>query len=163
MPPELTIRRAVREDADAILHLIHALAEFEQLPPPDQAAQGRLIADAFAAQPRFEVWLADLGGQIVGYAFLFETYSTFLALPTLYLEDLFVLPEHRSRRIGYALFRQCVLEAVRRGCGRMEWQVLDWNTNAIQFYERFGAQQMGEWLSYRLTASELAHIAAQGA
>src|SRR5688500_5348690 len=91
----VTIRRAVAEDGPAILDLIVALAEFEKLEPPDNAARQRLIADAFGPKPRFEIFLADTGTQIAGYAFVFETYSTFLALPTLYLEDLFVLPEFR--------------------------------------------------------------------
>jgi GNAT superfamily N-acetyltransferase len=87
---------------------------------------------------------------VVGYAFVFETYSTFLALPTLYLEDLFVLPEYRGRKAGYALFRHCAEEALRRGCGRFEWAVLDWNRPAIEFYERLGAKHLHDWLIYRL-------------
>src|SRR6478609_7003539 len=129
------VRKATSADAETVLRLIVALAEFERLPPPDGAARQRLIGDAFGPRPRFEIFLAELDGQVVGYAFVFETYSTFLAMPTLYLEDLFVLDEFRGRGVGYALFRYCAEEALRRGCGRFEWVVLDWNTNAITFYE----------------------------
>src|SRR5215212_4861827 len=124
---DIAIRKAQPTDAPTILSLICALADFEKLPPPDEAAQTRLIEDAFAERPRFEVFLADVDSKAVGYAFFFETYSTFLARPTLYLEDLFVVPDYRKQRVGYALFRFCVAEAARRGCGRMEWTVLDWN------------------------------------
>ena len=85
----------------------------------------------------------------MGYAIVFETYSTFLAKPTLYLEDLFVLPSHRGRKIGLQLVRRCRAEARRRGCGRMEWMVLDWNQLARDFYHRQGARHMREWLLYR--------------
>src|SRR5438067_2414042 len=144
------VRKATPDDAETVLRLIVALAEFERLPPPDAAAQKRLIADAFGPRPRFEIFLAELDGQVVGYAFVFETYSTFLALPTLYLEDLFVLTEFRGRKVGYALFRHCPQEALRRGCGRFEWVVLDWNTHAINFYERLGAKWLDDWRVYRL-------------
>src|SRR5579863_5841120 len=148
--PDLIIRKARPIDGEAILALIQALADFEKLPAPDKDAQRRLLADAFGERPRFEVFLADFAGTVVGYAFIFENYSTFLARPTLYLEDLFVLSEYRQQHIGNALFRHCAEEAVRRGCGRMEWTVLDWNTNAIDFYQRQGASHLNEWLHYRL-------------
>ena len=148
--PGVTIRRAGEEDGQAIVRLITALADFEKLPPPDVAAQSRLLNDAFGPRPRFEIFLAELEGEVAGYAFVFETYSTFLALPTLYLEDLFVLEEYRGRRVGYALFLHCAREAVRRGCGRFEWTVLDWNRHAIDFYERLGARYLDDWRIYRL-------------
>jgi GNAT superfamily N-acetyltransferase len=157
----LTIRKALPADGPVILSLIRALADFEKLDPPDEAAQQRLLADAFAERPRFDVFLAEIENRPVGYAFIFETYSTFLARPTLYLEDLFVLPEYRQQRVGYALFRHCAAEAAHRGCGRMEWTVLDWNTNAINFYERQGANHMREWLHYRLDETGIAQFSAQ--
>jgi GNAT superfamily N-acetyltransferase len=157
--PNVTIRKAQPTDADTIMALICALADFESLTPPDDAAQKRLIADAFGDKPRFEVFLADAAdGNTAGYVFIFETYSTFLALPTLYLEDLFVLPTYRQQQIGHALFEFCAAEALRRGCGRFEWTVLDWNVNAIAFYERHNAKRLGEWLHYRLTAPEIAQL-----
>jgi GNAT superfamily N-acetyltransferase len=146
----MLIRPAVRTDGEAWLSLIDALADYEKLPRPDASARQRLLRDAFGTQPRLKVFLAESAGAIIGYAMTFETYSSFLALPTLYLEDLFVLQEYRGRGAGYQLFRHCVAEAHRSGCGRMEWQVLDWNRPAIDFYERLGARQLKEWLSYRL-------------
>src|SRR5206468_7519027 len=121
--------------------LVIALAEFEKLPPPDAEAQARLVEDGFGARPRFEAWLAFGNGEAepVGYALVFETYSSFLARPTLYLEDVFVLPAWRARGIGQALLRQCIQTAHERGCGRLEWACLDWNTKARKFYERIGA------------------------
>src|SRR4051812_17368979 len=144
------VRPATPADSGDIRRLIVALADFERLDPPDEEAQARLLADAFGPRPRFEIFLAELDGQVAGYAFVFETYSTFLALPTLYLEDLFVLPSFRSRRVGHALFSEMLAEAKRRGCGRMEWTVLDWNELAINFYKRLGATHLKEWHHYRI-------------
>jgi GNAT superfamily N-acetyltransferase len=152
--PPCTLRRATRVHANALLLLICALAEFENLEPPDAEAQQRLLEDSFGAQPRIEPWLAFVEGRAepVGYAILLETYSSFLARPTLYLEDIFVLPEFRRRGIGNNFLRHCVALAHERGCGRMEWTCLDWNTRAQRVYEdRLGAQRMSEWYLYRLT------------
>lgn len=162
--PGVTVRRARPEDETTIVRLITALADFEKLPPPDEAAQRRLLADAFGPRPRFEIFLAEHEGEVevAGYAFVFETYSTFLALPTLYLEDLFVLPEYRGKKVGYALFRHCAQEAVRRGCGRFEWAVLDWNQHAINFYERLGARHLDDWRSYRLDREGLERLVSEG-
>ncbi len=156
-----TIRKAISADGPDILRLIRALADFESLTPPDDAAQKRLLADAFGERPRFDVFLAEVDGQVAGYAFIFETYSTFLALPTLYLEDIFVLPEYRRQRIGFKLFRYCVREAARRGCGRMEWTVLHWNQNAIDFYRRQGGKHLTEWYFYRLDQATIAKLNAE--
>lgn len=157
-PPD--IRPATPADAQAILSLVLGLAEYEKLPPPDAAARERLIRDIFSTPPRIQAFLAEIEGIPVGYAFVFETYSSFLALPTLYLEDLFVLPEYRSRKAGYALFTHVVAEAHRRGCGRMEWSVLTWNRLAIDFYERMGAQHLADWAVYRLTRPAMEQILA---
>ncbi len=153
------VRKATRADAGEVLRLVDGLAAYERLEPPDAAAKERLIRDMFGERPRIEAWLCELGGTAVGYAFVFETYSSFLALPTLYLEDLFVLPEYRKQRAGAALFTAMVREAYRRGCGRMEWTVLDWNSLAIGFYQRFQATHMKEWHLYRLTRKQLETIA----
>ncbi len=152
------IRQATSGDTQTILTLIDALAEYEKLAPPDEEAKKRLIGDIFSDRPRVDVFLAEYEGKTAGYAFVFETYSSFLALPTLYLEDLFVLPEYRSKKIGYALFTAMVNEAHRRGCGRMEWTVLDWNQLAIDFYERLGATHMENWHLYRLVRSDMENI-----
>ena len=127
-----------------------ALADYEKLERPTVEARARIVADLFGPKPRLECWLAFLDGYPVGYAFALETYSSFLALPSLYLEDLFVLPEYRSRKAGLALFNEVLGEARRRGCGRMEWTVLDWNQLAIDFYQRLGATYMKEWHLYRI-------------
>jgi GNAT superfamily N-acetyltransferase len=148
--PTVTIRPATPADKDTIYGLIVALAEYERLPPPDAQARERLFADAFGPRPRFEIFLAELGDQVVGYAFIFETYSTFLALPTLYLEDLFVLQEYRKHGVGHAIMRFLAQEALKRGCGRLDWNVLDWNENAIRFYQRLGAEHLPDWQLYRL-------------
>lgn len=146
------MRRAVRADGPALLRLIVALAEFEKLKPPDEAAQKRLLEHGFGPQPRFECWLGFLhdSPDPVAYALIFETYSSFEAAPTLYLEDLFVLPDFRRRGIGTALLRNCIQIARDRGCARMEWTCLDWNTRAQETYERMGAKRLSEWFLYRL-------------
>jgi GNAT superfamily N-acetyltransferase len=155
MTHSIHIRLATREDASTLFALIEALADYEKLARPTPEARDRLIRDGFGERPRFEAFLAELDGRPVGYAFLFETYSSFLALPTLYLEDLFVIPEARGKGVGKALFEFCIREAVRRGCGRMEWTVLDWNKPAIEFYRRYGAHYMREWYLFRLTGEQL--------
>ena len=114
----------------------------------------RLLTLQIEAFPEGQL-VAVYRGRVVGYAITLFTYSSFLALPTLYLEDLFVLESHRGQGAGYRLFTHCVEEAHRRGCGRMEWQVLDWNRLAIDFYERLGARQMKEWLPYRMVREDM--------
>jgi GNAT superfamily N-acetyltransferase len=156
----IPIRRATAADFDHWMLLIDALAAYEQLPGPTEDARARLRNDAFGAKPRLQVFLAELDDRPVGYALTFETYSSFLAQPTLYLEDLFVLPEYRRRGLGRALFRFLAGEARARGCGRMEWAVLDWNQSAIDFYEGTGARRITEWHVYRLTGDQLEKLAA---
>lgn len=147
----ITIKPATATDADTLLALISALADYENLDPPDAGARARLKQHIWGEQPRAEVVLAWQGDTAVGYAFWFETYSTFLAKPTLYLEDIFVLPGARGQGAGKALFDHCLAEARRRDCGRMEWAVLTWNQPAIDFYEqRYGARRLEDWRTYRL-------------
>lgn len=157
MPEELTmtIRKAAPEDADVFLSLIDALADYEKLQRPDAEARERLIRDATGPEPRIEAYLAAYERTAVAYAIIFETYSSFLALPTLYLEDIFVLPEFRGRKIGLRLFLAMSTLARDRGCGRMEWTVLHWNTPAIDFYKQLGADHMDEWFLYRLSSESL--------
>lgn len=159
--PAVAVRPATAGDGEVFLALVDALADYEKLERPTPEARGRLLRDAFGPPPnRIRVFLAERGGEAVGYAITCETYSSFLALPTLYLEDLFVLPEARRHGIGRAVFRFLAGEAVRGGYGRMEWVVLDWNQLAIDFYERkLGARRMSEWYTYRLTAGQLREIA----
>lgn len=157
--PRLAIRPATPADVERFLELVDALADYEKLARPTQEARERLARDGFGDAPLFHPYLAELDGVAVGYAIVFYTYSSFLALPTLFLEDLFVLEEARGRGAGNALFRFVAGEAVRRGCGRMEWVVLDWNQPAIDFYERMGARRLTEWYTYRLAGEEIARVA----
>ena len=158
-PGSFHLRPATRGDAEEFLKLVRALAEFEKLDPPDDAAQARLITDAFGERPRIEVWLALAEGNDapLAYAIFLETYSSFLARPTFYIEDIFVREEFRQQGIGGALLRKAVELADARGCGRVEWTALDWNTNAQRVYEeKLGAKRMSEWYLYRMTRTEMA-------
>lgn len=154
------VRRARPEEAPVLLSLIDALAEYEKLTPPDEGARSRLVRDIFDDKPRLDAWLAYVDGVAAGYALVLETYSSFLALPTLYLEDIFVKPEFRGQGAGGALFTEMVAEADRRGCGRMEWVVLDWNRLALDFYRKFGATHLSNWQTMRLTREEFGGITA---
>lgn len=151
----ITIRPVGPDDDAAFLALVDALADYESLSRPDEAARERLRRDRMGASPRYEAFLAWDGDEAVGYAITFQSYSSFLALPTQYLEDIFVLPAHRGKKAGLALFLHVASLARERGCGRMEWTVLDWNTLAQDFYHRLGAKHMHDWYLYRLTAEEL--------
>ncbi len=148
---QITIRPAKPSDAKAFLSLVDALADYEKLKRPSTAAKKRLIADAFGKKKRIKAFLVFVDSVPAGYAITFESYSSFLAKPTLYLEDIFVLPEYRRLGIGKKFFDILLREARKRKCGRMEWTVLDWNVPAINFYNKLGAQQMKEWLLYRIT------------
>jgi len=150
---KIIIRKARKSDASVLLELIDALAEYERLKKPTPPAHRRLIKDGFGKKKRFQTFIAFADGKAVGYAMFFETYSSFLARPTFYLEDIFVYPEYRRYGIGKTLFDQCITEARRRKCGRMEWIVLDWNKNAMKFYEKFNARKMKEWVLFRKTIS----------
>jgi GNAT superfamily N-acetyltransferase len=154
----LSVRKVRRGDEKTFLSLVDALADYEKLKRPSGQARRRLIRDGFGKPKRFGAYLAFLGSKAVGYAIIFETYSSFLALPTLYLEDIFISPEYRSQGIGWKLFRTCVEEARRRGCGRMEWVVLDWNNTAIRFYKKIGARRLTEWLTFRLDRNSIRSI-----
>jgi GNAT superfamily N-acetyltransferase len=160
MPDAVTVRPATPADGDTWLALVDALADYEKLARPTPEARQRLLHDAFGPEPhRIQVYVAEVEERAVAYAITCETYSSFLALPTLYLEDIFVLPDARRHGVGRTMFRYLAGEAVRRGCGRMEWVVLDWNQLAIDFYDKLGAQRMKEWYTYRLTDEQLREIA----
>jgi len=147
---KIVILPANKSNGKTFLTLIDALADYEKLKRPTSAAKKRLLADAFGKQKRFDAYLIFVNDIPAGYAIIFETYSSFLAKPTLYLEDIFILPEYRRLGIGKKFFDVLLKEARKRKCGRIEWTVLDWNTPAINFYNKLGAQQMKEWLLYRV-------------
>jgi GNAT superfamily N-acetyltransferase len=161
-PMGIVIREATIGDSATLLELVDALADYERLPRPTADARVRLIRDGFGEKRRFRPYLAELDGQAAAYAITLETYSSFLAQPTLFLEDLFVLPTARKRGVGSAIFRFLAREAVKRDCGRMEWFVLEWNELAIDFYEALGARRLDEWYAYRLTRNQLEEIAGDG-
>ncbi|ATB42629.1 acetyltransferase [Cystobacter fuscus] len=153
------IRSATAEDVPVIARLIRALAEYEKLSHQAVLREEDLKQHLFGERPHAEVVLAEEAGTVVGFALFFHTYSTFLARPSLYLEDLFVLPEHRGGGHGKALLSHLARLAVERGCGRFEWSVLDWNAPAIAFYESFGAVPLKDWTVFRLTGEALTRLA----
>jgi GNAT superfamily N-acetyltransferase len=144
------------------LDLIYALAEYEKLAHAVTATQERLRETLFGIKPAAEVLLAHWDQECAGFAVFFPTYSTFLAQPGLYLEDLYVKPHLRGNGIGAALLKHLARIAMDRGCGRLEWEVLDWNQPSIEFYEKLGAVQVQEWTKYRLTGEALKTLALPG-
>ena len=159
----LTIRAAVRGDVAVVLQFIRGLAAYEKLLPECEATEEKLAATLFGSRPGAEVLLALRGDSPAGFALFFHNYSTFLAMPGLYLEDLFVNPAHRGSGVGQSLLAHLAQLAVSRGCGRFEWSVLDWNTDAIRFYERLGARAMNDWTVYRVSGQALAELASHAA
>ena len=155
----MRIREAREEDVATILELIRGLAEYEHLADRVTATENRIRETLFGAKPVAEALLAEVGDETVGLAIFFTNYSTFLAKPGIYLEDLFVKAHARGRGVGRALLKHIAQIAVKRECGRMEWAVLDWNAPSIQFYESLGAVAMKEWTTYRLTGEALTRLA----
>jgi GNAT superfamily N-acetyltransferase len=154
------IRPATAEDIPTIADLIRALAEYERLAHEVILKETDLREHLFGARRYAEVVLAEEAGTVVGFALFFPTFSTFLARPSLYLEDLFVRPEHRGKGHGKALLQHLAKLALERGCGRFEWAVLDWNTPAIDFYKRLGAVPMHDWTVFRVTGEALRRLGA---
>jgi GNAT superfamily N-acetyltransferase len=155
----VSIRPARRDDVPVILALIRALAEYERLADQCRADAPSLEATLFGDRPAAEVLIAEVDGAAAGFALFFHNYSTFLARPGLYLEDLFVQPEHRGLGVGRRLMAALARIAVARGCGRFEWSVLDWNAPAIGFYRRLGAIGMEGWTVQRVSGEALQRLA----
>jgi len=155
------LRSATRDDVPVIAVLIRGLARFEKLEQEVVMTEELLAAGLFGKRPYAEVVLAEDDGRPVGFALFFHNFSTFLGRPGIYLEDLFVLHEHRGSGIGRMLLAHLARLAVERGCGRMEWAVLDWNRDAIKFYERLGARPNSDWTVYRLSGEALTGLARQ--
>jgi len=154
----LTIRPATVADVPAIADLIRGLARYEKLEQAVTMTEELLEKNLFGEKRFAETLLAESAGQPIGFALFFHNFSTFLALPGIYLEDLFVVPEHRGRGVGRALLKALARIAVERGSGRLEWSVLDWNRDAIGFYERLGAKPNSEWTVYRLAGEALTKL-----
>ena len=154
----LTFRTATEADTGLILQFIRALAEYEKMLDL-VVADEELLADQLFRKKNAEVIFAVEDGKEVGFALYFHNFSTFLGRSGLYLEDLFVYPEHRGKGYGKAILKQLAAIAVERGCGRLEWACLDWNQPSIEFYRSLGAEAMNEWTVYRLTGETLEHLA----
>lgn len=148
--PDLAIRPATERDVPLILSFIQELAEYEKAREQAVATEANLRETLFGPRPYAEVVIAELEGEPVGFALFFHNYSTWLGRPGLYLEDLYVRPHARGRGVGKRLFAHLIDLARERGCGRMEWVVLDWNEPAIRFYESLGARGMDDWRLFRL-------------
>jgi GNAT superfamily N-acetyltransferase len=158
-PRKFEIRTARAEDVPIILQLIRDLATYERAPNEVTATEEQLVEVLFGPRPSAEVMLAFEEDTAVGFAVFFHNFSTWLGRPGLYLEDLFVKPEVRGKGYGRALLVHLAKIARERGCGRMEWAVLDWNDPAIQFYRKLGAKPLDEWTVFRLTGEGIAKLA----
>jgi len=157
--PNFAIRSATIGDVPIILELIRDLATYERAPHEVTATEEHLTDVLFGEKPAAQVLLAFEGDAPVGFAIFFHNFSTWLGRPGLYLEDLFVKPAHRGKGYGRALLVYLAKIARERGCGRMEWAVLNWNDPAIQFYRKLGAKPMDEWTVFRLTRDGIARLA----
>lgn len=155
----LTIRLAEPADVPTIFQLIVGLAEYEHLAHEVVGNEDLLHEHLFGDRPYVEALLAKIDGNAVGFALFFHNYSTFLTRPGLYLEDLFVVPDYRGQGIGKALLSQLAKLATERGCGRLEWSVLDWNEPAIGFYQQIGATVLPDWRICRVTGDAIEHLA----
>src|SRR5438552_13038882 len=160
--PEFVIRPAKVADVPTILELIRELATYERAPNEVTAGEKQLVDVLFGKKPAAEVLLAFAGEAPVGFAVFFQNFSTWLGRPGLYLEDLFVKPEERGKGYGRALLVHLGRIARERGCGRMEWAVLNWNEPAIKFYRALGAKPLDEWTVYRLTGHDIEALAESG-
>ncbi|MBW4619275.1 MAG: GNAT family N-acetyltransferase [Cyanosarcina radialis HA8281-LM2] len=159
MSSNLILRPVEPADIDVLFSLIQALAEYEQLSHAVTGNADELKEHLFGSRPYAEAILAEYGGETAGFALFFYNYSTFLTKPGLYLEDLFVLPAYRRQGIGKAILTYLAQLSVERGCGRLEWSVLDWNRSAIAFYESIGASILPDWRICRVTGESLDRLA----
>ena len=157
---ELTFRQAEEKDAGLILYFIKQLAEYEHM-SDEVVATEELLREWIFEKKKAEVIFALENGEAVGFALFFHNFSTFLGRAGIYLEDLFVLKEHRGNGYGKALLKKLAQTAVERGCGRLEWSCLDWNTPSIDFYLSLGARRMDDWTGYRMAGAQLAGFAGE--
>ena len=155
----IQIRPATAADVPRILEFIRELAVYERLADQVVATEADLAAALFGTRPYAEVLLGCLDGEPVGFALFFHNFSTFLGRPGVYLEDLFVRPQARGAGVGRALLAQLARTALERGCGRLDWSVLDWNAPSIGFYQSLGATALEDWITYRLAGAALQKLA----
>lgn len=154
MTEDLIIEPITHYNFNEFLYLIDKLAEYEKLTPPSDKAQIMLKEDGLSKNPKYEAYLAKKNKKYIGYAIFFMCYSSFMAKPVLYLEDIFVLKKYRKKGTGQKLFNLIVTIAKERNCCRIEWHVLDWNKLGINFYEKNNAKHLSNWLYYRLTSDQ---------
>jgi GNAT superfamily N-acetyltransferase len=157
----VAIRAARPDDVEMLLGLFMELAVYEKLEHLMEATEGRVHEALFGERPAAEALIAEVDGQAAGYALFFPTFSTFLAIQGIWLEDLFVRPDHRGAGVGRALLAAVAARTRERGGERLEWSALDWNELALGFYRRLGAQQMNEWITHRLVGDELRSLAGE--
>jgi GNAT superfamily N-acetyltransferase len=155
----LAIRDATRDDVPTILTLVRELAAYERDPGAVVATEADFVKHGFGERPFFRTLMAEWDGATAGFALYFFGFSTWTGGPTLYLEDLFVRPEHRKKKIGIRLMQRLAQEASAAGCTRFLWQVLDWNEPSIRFYESLGAKVLREWLTVRIDGEALERLA----
>ncbi|MGB1197630.1 MAG: GNAT family N-acetyltransferase [Thalassotalea sp.] len=156
---QLTIRTAVEADCDTILYFIRELAIYEKAENEVLATKETIQESIFSAHSGVHGLICELDGKAIGFSIYFYNYSTWLAKPGLYLEDLYVSPEYRGQGAGIALLKKLASIAVEKGCGRFEWSCLDWNTPSREFYESLGAQPQNEWIGYRMSGDTLLNFA----
>jgi GNAT superfamily N-acetyltransferase len=149
--PKIKIKKAKKGDFDKIVVLIKELAAYEKLEGPDDIAVRRLYKDTFGKKPLLNMLVAKEEKEILGYAIYFHSYSSFLAKRTMFLEDIFITQTRRNSGIGKLFFDRLIEISNDQGCGRVEWAVLDWNIDAIAFYNKIGAKPLSDWMYYRLT------------
>jgi len=154
-----TIRAATPADVPQILTFIKGLAHYERAPHEVTATEEGLLRDGFGPQPIYHCLIADEDGVPAGFSLFFFNYSTWKGKPGVYLEDIYVEPEHRGRGIGKSLLKETAKFAVEHGCERMQWEVLDWNTPAIDFYRAMGSEFLDEWRNVRVSGDALARLA----
>jgi GNAT superfamily N-acetyltransferase len=157
--PQFEVRGATRQDVPLVLELIRELAEYEKLSHEVVATEDSLLEWLFGDRPVAEVLLAEYGTEAAGFALFFHNFSTFLGKPGIYLEDLYVRPRFRRSGIGKSMLAHLARLARERGCGRVEWSVLDWNEPSIRFYESLGAVAMDDWTVHRMTGEALEGLA----
>jgi GNAT superfamily N-acetyltransferase len=156
----MVIRTASRADVPQILTFIRALAAYEREPDAVRATEAGLLRDGFGPNSFYQCLIADMDGVAAGFALYFFNYSTWMGCPGIYLEDLYVKPEYRGLGVGKALLEQVAAIAVEKGCQRLQWEVLDWNAPAIEFYRAMGAEFLDEWRNVRVSGAALQRLSA---